>query len=713
MRTRSNPFQLAALATALTLSSVARADLPANAGLLPLATGQFITPTFVAGAVQQYLNPGLAAYPDFVAGEAVKSQLSPDGRTLAILCAGQNSLIRPDGSTDTANSTQFIFLYDVAGANSARPVLTQVLKPTNAHVGLAFSPDSATLYAGGGNDDAVYVYAKSGTTWAQAAKIGLAHAGRGVGLGVAPNAGGLAVSADGRTLVVANNYNDSISVIDTATRTVRYEHDLRPYFANNEGTAGGIGGTFPFAVVMKGDGTAYVSSDRDREVVAVDVSSATAGRLIARIRLDGNALGMTLDATQSRLYVAQDNVDQVAVIETTGNTVVSRIDARAPAGILAGSTNTGVATYAVTLSRDGNTLYAVNAGANSIAVVPLTGAAANTVTGLIPTAYEPHDITFSADGAFMYIVNGKNATGPNPGHLSGSTASLTTITYPGGNAAARTAANASNQYQFQLERASLVSAPVPAASDLPALTAKVAENNRYSAAPVANDAAVMAFVRERIKHVVYIVKENRTFDQILGDLTNGAQRRPDAHAVRQAHHAQLPQSGEPLRDARQLHGSGRRQHGRLVVGAPGTRHEHRDDHAADQLRDRQSRPVVRVRGREPQRTGQLRDRRAARRGGGAGQHHGLQRRRRRRCRRRNATNLLAGAAQPRVERLAVRYREGLHLRRRPERGRHGAQLRLPRSTTSGSVGTIAAPISDPFTANVDPGRATRAGARRP
>ena len=48
-----------------------------------------------------------------------------------------------------------------------------------------------------------------------------------------PNASGLDVSADGRTLVVANNYNDSISVIDTATRTVRYEHDLRPYFANN------------------------------------------------------------------------------------------------------------------------------------------------------------------------------------------------------------------------------------------------------------------------------------------------------------------------------------------------------------------------------------------------------------------------------------------------------------------------------------------------
>ena len=95
---------------------------------------------------------------------------------------------------------------------------------------------------------------------------------KGVGLGVEPNASGIGISADGNTLVVANNYNDSISVIDTGTRAVRYEHDLRPFFANNEGTSGLAGGTYPFAVAMKGNATAYVSSDRDREVVVVDAS---------------------------------------------------------------------------------------------------------------------------------------------------------------------------------------------------------------------------------------------------------------------------------------------------------------------------------------------------------------------------------------------------------------------------------------------------------
>jgi YVTN family beta-propeller protein len=387
------------------------------------------------------------------------------------------------------------------------------------------------------------VYTRSGGQFSPAAPIALGHfasgatgsaRNKGVGLGVQPNASGMDVSADGSTLVVANNYNDSISVIDTATRMVRYEHDLRPYFANNEGRNGGVGGTFPFAVVMKGNGVAYVSSDRDREVVVVDISSPASGRLIKRIKLDGNALGMTIDASQSRLYVAQDNADQVAVVDTSSNRVTARIDARAPAGMLPGRKYTGAATFAVTLSADGETLYAVNSGANSIAVIPLTGHRANTVSGLIPTAYEPHDITFSADGSWMYIINGKSATGPNPGHLASNTASITSIIYPGGNAAAAAAARAANQYQFQLERASLVSAPVPSFGHLHELTERVAKNNFYSTDADEKDAKVMQFLSKRIKHVIYVVKENRTYDQILGDLTNGSNGDPELTQFGQA-----------------------------------------------------------------------------------------------------------------------------------------------------------------------------------
>jgi YVTN family beta-propeller protein len=510
-----------------------------------LATGQYVTPAAVRGAVQQFLNPGLTAYPNFIAGEAVRSQLSPDGTTLAVLCAGQNSLIKTDGSTDTEASTQFIFLYDVSGEHKRSPLLTQVLKPTNSHVGLVFSPDGQQLYAAGGRDDLVRVYAKTGQSWAASSTIALNHSNVGLGVGVAPNAGGMAISKDGKTLVVVNNYNDSISVIDIASGTVRYEHDLRPFFSGNEGKAGGVGGTFPFAVALKDNSTAYVTSDRDREVVVLELG-AQKGRLIKRIKLDGNALGLTLDASEKRLYVAQDNADQVAVIDTRKNSVIAKIDARAPEGLLPEDDShnvkawhenksaryTGAGTFAVTLSPDGQTLYAVNSGSNSIAVIQIkdSGHAWGgkneqypedyRVIGLIPTAYEPHDLTFSADGTWLYVVNGKSITGPNPGHLSGSTGSLTEITYPGGNAAANIAAKASNQYQFQLERASLVAAPVPARSDLNKLTAQVAENNFYAADPESESA--MRFVHRKIKHVIYIIKENRTFDQVLGDLNNGS-----------------------------------------------------------------------------------------------------------------------------------------------------------------------------------------------
>ncbi len=514
-----------------------------NNGALPLPTGQFVTPTApLTNAVQQDLNPGLPDYPNFVAGEAVRSQLSPDGATLAIICAGQNTLNDKTGVVDVANSTQYIFLYDVSGANKTSPKLAQVIKQANAHIGLVWSPDGGTLYATGGNDDAVYAYTQSDGTWSQAAKIALGHkvapasggtsgtataapAG-GVGLAVQPNASGLGISDDGQTLVVANNYNDSISVIDTAAMAVRYEHDLRPYFANNEGTDGVPGGEYPLAVAIKDNATAYVSSYRDREVVAVDISSPASGRLVGRIKLDGNASGMTLNKAQSTLYVAQDNTDQVAVIDTKHNRVIGRIDARAPSDVLPGPRYTGAATFAVTLSPDERTLYAVNNGSNSIAVIPLAGPNAHTVTGLIPTAYAPKDITFSADGTWMYIINGKSDTGPNPGNLTGNTARITNLTYPGGNAAAATAAKASNQYQFQLEHATLISAQVPGRDDLPNMTAAVARNNLYSVPPDPNDAAVMAFLHRKIQHVIYIVKENRTFDQILGDLTNGANADP-------------------------------------------------------------------------------------------------------------------------------------------------------------------------------------------
>lgn len=505
-----------------------------NDGKLPTPPGLYVTPTApLTGAIQQPLNPHLAKYPKFVAGEAVKVLLSPDAKTLAILTAGQNSLYDSTGKVDKSASTQYIFLYNVAGVYKTKPVLKQVIQQPNSYIGLVWTPNGKTLYAAGGCDDVVWGYSNNGTSFVQSAKISLGHdpangcfdnngTPAGLGLGVYPNAAGLAISADGKTLVVANNYNDSISVIDTATAKVRYEYDLRPY-STSGASDGAKGGTFPISVALN-DGIAYVGADRDREVVVVDVSGLHSGVFVKRIKLDGNPNGMTLSADGTSLYVAQDNADHVAVINTSSNSVTAKIDTRGPASLGLAAATTGAAPTAVTINPANDTLYAVNAGSNSIAVIPLSGGGALTTIGLIPTAYDPTDIAFSADGSWMYIVNGKSDTGPNPGYGYGNLARIQYFTYPGGNAAKADQLRANNQYQFQLEHATLVSAQVPAASDLSALTAQVAHNNGYSLSPaLANaDAQVMNFLRSKIKHVIYIVKENRTFDQILGDLGNGS-----------------------------------------------------------------------------------------------------------------------------------------------------------------------------------------------
>jgi hypothetical protein len=511
-----------------------------NDGVLPTPPGLYVTPTApLSSAIQQPLNPGLANYPNYVAGEAVKAVVSPDGATLAVLTAGFNSLYKPyvlgaPATVDTAASTQFIFLYDVSGPNKSKPVLMQVIQQLNSHVGLVWSPNSHVLYATGGCDDAVYQYEKRDSGFfAQTAKISLGHApggclsnndnDKGLGIGVEPNAAGMAISADAQTLVVANNYNDSISVIDTASATVRYEYDLRPY-STSGAPAGTKGGTFPYSVALNG-ATAYVGCDRDREVVVVNIG-ATGASFVTRIPLDGNPNGMTLSADGSRVYVAQDNQDQVAAISTATNTITHKIDTRGPAYLGLPASTTGAAPTAVTINRANNTLYAVNAGSNSVAVIPLSGPGEFTTTGLIPTAYDPTDIAFSADGAWMYIINGKSDQGPNPGYGFGNLALIQYIEFPGGNAEESAKLTANNEYQFQLERATLVSAQVPAAGDLAGLTSQVAANNGYSITPPASDAQVMSFLHSKIQHIIYVVKENRTFDQILGDLGNGSNGDP-------------------------------------------------------------------------------------------------------------------------------------------------------------------------------------------
>jgi len=524
LRTQASLRLLLLSATLLAGPSMAWADLDDgtldNTGQAPLPSGQFITPTFATGSTFTTLNPDLPEYtpaignyPYFHPNGAIASTLSPDGKTLAVMTSGYNVL--DDAAAKLVGTgAEFVILYDLS--NPRAPVQKQTLRPNNTFVGLAFSPDGSKLYVSGGADDRVVVYSQSGGAFAQAGTIDTGHGGPlakapgGIGFGQYPQTGGLALSRDGSVLVVANTLNNSVSAFSTADNSKLFEYDLRP-FNTTPGSDGIAGGETIYSVAVKGNSTFYATSLRDREVVVVDFSGGTP-KLVNRTPLPGSPNNLILNKAQDTLYVSQDNTDTVAVINTAENTVSEEIDVIAPPGVLADKSSryTGAATNNLALSPDEKTLYVTNGGANSVAIVPLAGSAPHAVAGLVPTGWYPTTVTISADGGTMYVFNSKNDPGPNPNKKTSSLQSLTNTTYPGGNTGPLRY-NA-NQYVLQLEQSGMLMAPVPAAADLPNLTTQVAANNGWSIASYAEDERTMGFLRSRIKHVIYVVKENRTYD---------------------------------------------------------------------------------------------------------------------------------------------------------------------------------------------------------
>lgn len=509
-----------------------------NTGLAPLPTGQLVTPTAAPGANFSLLSPyqpeytsAIANYPYFKPDGAIASTLSPDGRTLAVMTSGYNVLDDVNANL-VGNGAEFIVLYDVSKPRA--PVMIQTLRPLNTFVGLAFSPDGSKIYVSGGADDDVIVFTKTGTQYAQTSTIDLGHGGYpglppnglpgGIGVGQYPQAGGLSVSKDGSLLAVANSLNNSFSLIRTADGAVLFEYDLRPY-NTTPGADGVAGGETIYSVALKGNTTVYATSVRDREVVVVDVSTGSP-KFVKRIALPGNPNNLVLNKAQTKLYVSQDNSDSVAVIDTRSNAVIEEIDAIAPPGTLGDPNNryTGAATNNVALSPDGQTLFITNGGANDVAIVPLSGAAPHHVASLVPTAWYPTTVTISRDSKTMYVFNAKSDPGANPAKKTSALPYLKYYTYPGGN----TFANEYNadEYVFQLERSGVLVAPVPDSTQYAALTAQVVANNGWATVNNPADAATVAFLHAHIQHIIYIVKENRTFDQVLGDLTNGANGDP-------------------------------------------------------------------------------------------------------------------------------------------------------------------------------------------
>jgi YVTN family beta-propeller protein len=470
--------------------------------------GVLITPLAVPGSRFQTLNPGLKRFPKYLAGGAVTTVVSPDRKTLLVLTSGYNRLNDRAGQRIARDSTQFVFVFDIS---HKMPVQTQAIRVPNTYCGIVFDPSGRTFYVSGGVDDDVHIFDLGPNGWAERAgsPVALGHHGQGVGLDVKPQAAGIAITANGKQIVVADYYNDSVSVLTRGSDnhwTKTGELDLRPGKIN-PARSGVPGGEYPFWVVVKGNDTAYISSLRDREIDVVRLGESP--RLTTRVRLRGQPNKMCLNADGTKLYVAQDESDSVAVVDTATNKVVENIFAGGPPQFsLFSSGETGDNTNSVTPSPDGKFLYVTNGTANDVAVVSLKE---RRVIGVIPTGLYPDSVSLNGDGSYLYVVNAKSPTGPNPSFCYGR----------GVKGKTSAGCRATNTYDLQLIKAGLQSFPTPKLPELEQLTEQVANNNHYQRKVSAKDWQKMAALRHRIKHIIYIIKENRTYDQVLGDLPVG------------------------------------------------------------------------------------------------------------------------------------------------------------------------------------------------
>ncbi|MGA8109680.1 MAG: hypothetical protein WB974_09605 [Acidobacteriaceae bacterium] len=499
---------------------------PSHPQIMP--SGQLITPLAPKGAKFSKLNPGLRDFPDYTVGQAVKTAISPDGNTLLVMTSGFNRLNDAQGHREAADSNEYVFVFNVSHGHLRQK---QVLQVPNTFLGLAFAPDGERFYVSGGSDDDVHVFAESNGVWAEAGRpIALGHTA-GAGYHERPMVAGLAVTADGRILVTADIAQDAISLIDTARDAKVSELALRPANVEVSGTEAGAGihsaaengavssgaaaetahGESPYCVAIQGNTTAYVSSERDREIDVVDIAQPSSPRLITRIPVVGSPDNLLLNREQTRLFVAADNSDRISVIDTASNRVIEEIRTTAPAGVLRGPAQLpGAAPNSLALSPGEDRLYVTNGGMNAIAVISLGADAPHRVIGLIPTGWYPQSISVSRNGKRLYDVNSKSDPGPNPANYGPALPRDKAL-----------AGEAANQYIFQLEKAGLQAIPVPSRKGLAWLTRRVAENDFLNTVPNPQDELMMAALRQHIRHVIYIVKENRTYDQVLGDLDRG------------------------------------------------------------------------------------------------------------------------------------------------------------------------------------------------
>jgi DNA-binding beta-propeller fold protein YncE len=450
--------------------------------------------------------------------------LSPDGRYAALLNNGygsiQSGLKQSIAIVDLQTNQVSDFPEDRLGEDAHQSYF----------IGLAFSSDGAHLFASmgslsdptgehagnSGNGVAVYRFEQGKVIPDRFIKIPLQPVPVGVhvasGLGTLPAGraipypAGLAVISDSEThkdrLLVANNLSDNVVLLD-AESGKEFAH-----FA--VGTRRSMPSAFPYTVMATKDGKrAWCSLWNASEVVELDLSRKIIVRRIplmapkSHVAPGSHPTAMLLSPNEQILYVALSNADSVAAINAHTGTVQAFFSTHLPKQEFSGNE-----TVSLAQSNDGERLFAANAAANSVAVFDTAEISAKRANrgaplaalGFIPTEW--YTLAVAVAGNDLLIATGKGlGTGPNGDEKSKEELSKHKKDYP---------------YIPTLLRGSIARLKLDEVEkNLPAFTLAAQQQMQLVADPTALPFATGA---NPIRHVIYIIKENRTYDQIFGDI---------------------------------------------------------------------------------------------------------------------------------------------------------------------------------------------------
>jgi YVTN family beta-propeller protein len=331
--------------------------------------------------------------------------------------------------------------------------------------------------------------------------------------------GSLTLIDGGARALVALTFSNELAIVDRATgASTKVKTGIAPFSvianaAQTEAYVSNWGGRFATGK----DLTSATGNAKTADRIVVDKRGIAASGTIARVDLKTNQVtraievglhpsGMALDETAHLLYVANSNSDSVSVVDLNTNTAVAAITIQPFARKVA-----GVSPESLAITRDGRRLYVACSGLNAVAVVSL-GRAANRIEGLIPTGWLPNHLALSPDERYLAV---STLLGVGAGSREG---------------------QAANRREVRASRGTVHVIPVPNPAQLANYTTAVVENNRMvpkgSAAATAGTVVAASTARplavplragdpSPIDHIVYIIKENRSYDQYFGDLSHG------------------------------------------------------------------------------------------------------------------------------------------------------------------------------------------------